>query len=160
MALEKYIFKNKTALKCAQDVVDALNSSSDFLLSEKLEKGIALSESIAIIFNPPEKETLIRKKRFIRDINCYYNFQNIRDNNNFEFFSTIFSNQTELIPVDSSIEEQTFLFTNSTKPEDNKIVKISNEQRSETIQYLEDKRMMINMISRNNVTLDNGSIFN
>ena len=61
-------FKLKTSFKEAQEVVDYLNST--FNQKTQTPK--------AYLYNLPQKETIDIGRREIKDLNCYYNLQNIK----------------------------------------------------------------------------------
>ena len=70
----------------------------------------------------------------IADMQSFYNLQNININGKFEFFSTIFSNESEMIPVDSAIEHLPGVkLTNKAHSKENCITEISNQARNKIV---------------------------
>ena len=146
--LKTAIHRNQEGFKCAEDVVNILNSSFQYLYNEEFDSGNTSCSSKAVYFNPPEKEIIDKSKRIIQDLHCYYNLQNIQSNaeeTEFGLFSTLFSDRSILTPVDSTIERLTNItFINKQKPSENKIIKINNESRQNAIQNnIVDKRKRI-----------------
>jgi hypothetical protein len=145
--LEKTIFKKQTSLKSAQDVVDALNENSIYINEGGNNSESLRNNSIAILFNPPNRRTVNRNKRIIKDLNCYYNLQNVLKDGEFEFFSSIFSDRTSLIAIDSVLEDIIENFKNTVDPENNVVERISNNERSNIIQNnLTNKKRLIELI--------------
>jgi hypothetical protein len=109
-ALEKFKNKNQRPLLDAQDVVNALNESAFYVNEEKLANNKKTSRSIAVHFNRKE-EQVVRNFRVIDDsmLSHYYNFQNrmeiINGVTTFPFYSTLYSDLTELMDVDSQLDE-------------------------------------------------------
>ena len=64
----------------------------------------------------------------------FYNLQNVLVDGQFEFFSTIFSDESELIPVNSVIENLPGVkITNKFNAKENFIVKITNLSRNKIV---------------------------
>ena len=127
LALKKEMFKKQSGYKSGLEVVETLNKSSIYF-------GKTLNISKAFYFNPPETELTNKSKRLIPDLQCYYNLQNILNDGVYEFFSSVYSGSTLLVPVDSTIELiEGIKFTNRIDPKINQIVGISNQKRSQTI---------------------------
>lgn len=159
-AIQKSIFKNQTSLNNAKDVVTALNTSELFLSENNNEKDKPRSKSIAVLFNPPEKEVVLQKKRLISDINKYYNFQNVNQDGKIEFLSSIYSDQQlNLITVDSKIEESRFIFENKIKPKQNENERFSIKRRKELIRSIEKKKKF-KTCENSNLNLKSNGSFN
>ena len=123
-------FKLKTSFKDAQQVVDYLNST--FNQNEKLR---LTNTSIAFYYNLPLKETVDIGRREIVDLNCYYNLQNERSSDgNFGFFSTLYSDLTDLLPVDCLVDlhpnQKNFRTINA---ESKKVIEASNEEEGKLL---------------------------
>ena len=114
-------FKLKTSFKEAQEVVDYLNST--FNQTTQTSK--------AYLYNLPQKETIDIGRREIKDLNCYFNLQNIKTNDgSFEFSSSIYSDLTELLPVNCKVGINPKQRINRTIDiELNKVRETTNEQR-------------------------------
>jgi hypothetical protein len=114
-ALEKFKNKNQRPLRDAQEVVNALNESAFYVNEEKLANNKKTSTSIAVHFNRKE-EIIVRNFRVIDDsmLSHYYNFQNrmeiINGVTTFPFYSTLYSDLTELMDVDSQLDENNIEF--------------------------------------------------
>ena len=64
----------------------------------------------------------------------FYNLRNIYSDGKFEFFSTIFSDESEMIPVDSVIEHLPGVkVTNKVNSKENCINNISNQARNKIV---------------------------
>jgi hypothetical protein len=101
-ALEKYIHKHQKCLSSAQDVVNALNSSALYLCQEKAEQNIKTGKSIAVRFNPLRTETCFDlNKRIIKEHTTYYNLHNLLEDGQFQLCSSIFSDRSKRVKVDS-----------------------------------------------------------
>jgi hypothetical protein len=154
-ALEKAKNKNQRPLISAQDVVTCLNESYTNIHRGKIENNQQAEISIAIHFNRNE-ETIKRKYRFINNLNCYYNFQNtilVEDGEtSYPFFSSIYSDLTDLIPVDSVLDDREEPFSYAENLNNNSYEEISSEARHAKIDFnLRLKKIMIEQIkSRNN----------
>lgn len=160
-----YNFKHKKSLNSAQEVVDCLNNSSDYLNERKLETNnkYVVSLSRAILLNPIHKDKFISyyssldsdSNKDQQKLQCYFNFTSIMDEktNKSELFSTVFSDLTDLIPINTVTWEsanQTIFYENENIPINNKIVSIPNVERHVKIDNnLAKKRVIIqNMLNQ------------
>jgi len=85
-ALKNEIFRNKTSLKSAQDVVEALNNNYIYLNEEKISQNNISYISKATYFNPPITRSITKNLRIIQDLDSYYNFQNIKQGDHNRLF--------------------------------------------------------------------------
>ena len=118
-------FKRKTSFKNAKEVVEYLNMTFS-------QQGSRYnSKSIAIFYNPPEKETLDIGRREIADLHCYYNLQNKwSGDGTFEFCSTIYSDLSEYLPVNCTVGTNAGLeFNRFINAKLNKVEETTNEER-------------------------------
>jgi hypothetical protein len=166
--LERYKFQKKSVLQSAQEVVDVLNNSTDYLKGEKQrETQQALQEneirkqtgkkpravyclpveSKAVYYNIPAQEIFV-VRREITQVTNYYNLQNILENGKFVLKSTIFSDLSTLYDVRSGtktdkiatqIGETVVTIIEKNTPE-------LYEETVKSIKKLSDKRQLINDI--------------
>ena len=113
-----------------------------------------LSQSIAKFFNMPLRESLDIGTREIGDLNCYYHLQNkTNENGNFESFSTIYSDLSELLPLNCRVSINPNQRINRLfNAEFNKVEEIINDERRATINdNLKKKRNRTKLVIDNSI---------
>jgi hypothetical protein len=165
-AFENAVQKNQSGLNSAEEVVEALNFSYIYHNDEKLEKNQTFNTSLAIHFNPTNERGIIGGTRAITgEVELYYHLKTVMEiatdedfedtaneivgNHIFRLYTSIFSDQTFLIPLDTSVSRRPTNFTLSTKTKDrireNHITPLSHEEVKSTIKKLTNKRKNIDI---------------
>jgi hypothetical protein len=167
-ALKNAAFTKQTSLKCAQDVVDALNQSYIYRNEEimrdvkvknkkRLEKNPLLNHltSFAVLFNPPPTEKVKVGFREITKLTAYYNFKNIREKDEndeketYEFYSTIFSDLIRLVPVHSVIDVNEIDISVDLDSENNRIISQTYQEYNDKVERnINAKRVFIDYVMK------------
>jgi hypothetical protein len=167
-AFEYAVQKSRSGLNSAEEVVEALNSSYIYHNDEKLDKNQTFNTSLALHFNPTDERGIAGGHRAVTgDVELYYHYKTVRETANdndfnevrraneivgndiFRLYTSIFSDQSILIPLETTISRETknFILTPNTKDmiRKNIIVPQTHEDEKKSILKLENKRKNIDI---------------